>query len=408
MASTAGSRSLSSWTVLGALVLGAVFAPPSGCANDPGKISGHSAEGRDALTRLLTDAWPEVVAPSLAEARSATEVMVAATEAWAQAVESGGNTTPSQADAQDAWAEAMEAWQRIELMQIGPAGPSLSTVGGQDRRDEIYSWPTTNPCRVDQETVAASWEDADFFEANLVNVMGFDAIETLLFSPSDDNACPPQVPPNSDDSFEALGADGVDLYRARYATRLGQHILENIDAIESGWTEGFATDLAQAGASGSSFASQEEGLNAIFDALFYLELHTKDRKLAWPLGLTGCGLDDCTGLGETPQAGRSHTWVAANLAGFRALYTGGEGGGMDDLMVAVGQTQIHLDILDALDAAEARAQAMDLPLEEALAVDPDGLQELHDKVKAVTDVLKNDLATLMMLEIPSEAAGDND
>ena len=34
-------------------------------------------------------------------------------------------------------------------MQLGPAGSSLSAVAGADIRDEIYSWPTINPCRID-------------------------------------------------------------------------------------------------------------------------------------------------------------------------------------------------------------------------------------------------------------------
>ena len=77
-------------------------------------------------------------------------------------------------------------------------------------------------------------------------------------------------------------------------------------------------------------------------------------------------------------------------------------------MIAVGQTDIHLDVLDSLDKAKATAQALQMPLNQALVDDPEGLQALHDDVKAVTDVLKGDLATLLMLQVPTEAAGDND
>jgi hypothetical protein len=219
------------------------------------------------------------------------------------------------------------------------------------------------------------------------------------------------VPPNSDGAWDALGTQGVSLSRARYATRLGEHILDTIDLIQAGWDPAsgdFAGTIAGAGEVGSPFESQEDGLNAVFDALFYLELYTKDRKLAWPLGLKDCGLDDCTGMIETPGAGGSHTWVGENLTGFKALYTGNDGTGMSDLMVAIGETDIHLSLSEALDAAEVRAQAMDAPLEQALADSPDEVQALHDAVKAVTDVLKGDLATMLMLQLPSEAAGDHD
>ena len=108
------------------------------------------------------------------------------------------------------------------------------------------------------------------------------------------------------------------------------------------------------------------------------------------------------------MAGSSDQWIAENLAGFEALYTGNDGVGMGDLMIALGQTDTHLEIIDSLAIAQSTADAFNMPLDEAIDEDPDGLQALHDDVKAVTDALKNDLATLLMLQIPTEAAGDND
>jgi len=398
-----------SWAALCALTLGAAATQPSGCAEDAGELSKHSAEVGEVLAQVLEDTWPEVVSPALAESRQAAEALVAATDAWAAALKAGDEGSTEREAAQQAWRVTMGSWQQMELMQIGPAGASLTAVGGQDLRDEIYSWPTTNPCRVDQETAEEDWDSSDFFELNLVNVIGLDAMEGLLFGSLIDNACPPQVPPNSDDAWETLGETGVALNKARYASVLGTQILSQLDAIEAGWTQGgFAADLAGAGSPESPFPTQEDGLNAIFDALFYLELATKDRKLAWPLGLKDCGLDDCTGMIESPLSGESYQHIARNLTGFEALYTGGEGAGLSDLMIAIGQTQIHLDLTEALSSAQTQATELELPLDEAITDDPDAVQALHDGVKAVTDVLKNDLATMLMLQVPSEAAGDND
>lgn len=398
-----------SWASLGALALGAAATQPLGCAEDAGELSKHPAEVGEVLARVLEDTWPEVVSPALDESRTTMESLLIATDDWAGALEAGGEGTAEREAAQGAWRVAMGSWQRMELMQLGPAGSSLTTVGGQDLRDEIYSWPTTNPCRVDQETAEEDWDSSDFFELNLVNVTGLDAMEGLLFGSPIDNACPPQVPPNSDGAWEALGERGVALNKARYASVLGAQILSHLNTIDTGWTQnGFAADLASAGTQGSPFPTEEDGLNAIFDALFYLELRTKDRKLAWPLGLKDCGLDDCTGMIESPLSGESHQHIAENLAGFEALYTGGEGAGLSDLMIAIGQTQIHLDLTEALSSSQTQATALGLPLDEALTDDPEQVQALHDGVKAVTDVLKNDLATMLMLQVPSEAAGDND
>jgi predicted lipoprotein len=402
-------RTARSWAALGALTLGAVATQPSGCAEDAGELSKHSTEVGNVLAQVLEDTWPEVVSPALGESRRAVKALLAATGAWTAALEAGDEGTTEREAAQGAWRVAMGSWQRMELMQLGPAGASLTTVGGQDLRDEIYSWPTTNPCRVDQETAEEDWGSSDFFELNLVNITGLDAMEVLLFGSLIDNACPPQVPPNSDGAWQSLGETGVALNKARYGLVLATQILSHIEAIDAGWTQnGFAADLASAGTQGSPFPTEEDGLNAIFDALFYLELRTKDRKLAWPLGLKDCGLDDCTGMIESPLSGESHQHIAENLAGFEALYTGGEGAGLSELMIAIGQTQIHLDLTEALSSSQTQAAELGLPLDQALTDDPDQIQALHDAVKAVTDVLKNDLATMLMLQVPSEAAGDND
>ena len=72
------------------------------------------------------------------------------------------------------------------------------------------------------------------------------------------------------------------------------------------------------------------------------------------------------------------------------------------------QTETHLNIMDALEVAKDAANGLEMTLDVAIEDDPEGLQDLHDDVIAVTDVLKNDLATLLMLQVPSEAAGDND
>jgi predicted lipoprotein len=404
----AGSPTKTAWTALSALALGVVCVEHSGCGEDEGELAKHSAEVSGVLSDVLADTWPEVISPALDDARLEVEVLQAAAQAWSEAIEEGDTGHAEQQTAQSAWRTSMAAWQVLELMQLGPAGSSLSVVGGEDLRDEIYSWPTTNACRVDQETAEANWEAEDFFELNLVNVTGLDALETVLFGSSTDNSCPSQVPPNSDGAWTALGESGIRLNKARYAVRLAAHILVQLDAIQAGWESDYAQALARAGSSGSPFQTEEDGLNAIFDALFYLELRTKDRKLAWPLGLKDCGLDDCTGMTESPLAEASHTWIEANLSGFQRLYTGGDGAGLDDLMIAVGQTQIHLDLTDALAAAQAQSEALQVPLDQALSESPAQLQALHDGVKAVTDVLKNDLSTMLMLQIPTEASGDND
>ena len=47
-------------------------------------------------------------------------------------------------------------------------------------------------------------------------------------------------------------------------------------------------------------------------------------------------------------------------------------------------------------------------MNEAILAERGKIEALYEAVKAVTDLLKGDLAVVLSLVIPSEAAGDND
>lgn len=408
MARMAGKNSPSSWQALSVLALGAL-AVEVGCdTKESDGEDGLQIEVQAAIADLLVDVWGQVVDPILTDALSAATTMHTANQAWSTALANGTDGVAEREAAQQAWHDAMYAWQVAEMVQIGPAGSEVKVTGGMNLRDEIYSWPTTNPCRVDQVTAKFEYESETFFEDALVNVYGFDALETILFSPANENVCPSQVSINRDGLWADLGADGVAASRAAYAQVVSGQIMADITDINEAWNTGFADDLATAGDPGSSFESYILGVNAIFDALFYLETQTKDRKLGWPLGLTSCGEEDCTDEIETPLAGGSHDWLSANLEGFRTLFTGGDGGGMDDLLISVGSEQMVLDMIAALDAADSATLNLSMPLDQGLSEELEAVESAHTKVREVTTILKNDMATVLTLQIPSEAAGDND
>lgn len=393
-----------SWALLGGLLLAAV-AQPWGC-KAPG---GPETPADEAISDILVDAWPLVLEPTLQRARAEADALQIAVEDWAA---TGGGSGPALDDARAAWLSAMDAWQEAEVMQVGPAGSSVvPVIGGRDLRDEIYSWTAVNRCRVDQETVKGGWESPDFFQVSLVNAYGLDALETLLFSgPS--NACPPQVDINSTGSWDALGAAGVAQRRADYAVVVVGGVVDTLDELVQAWSpdgEDFAGQLATAGEEGSPYVSRSQAINAIYDALFYLELRTKDRKLAPPLGLRAdCSGDGCFSDVESRIAGASHLWIRANLRGFRELYLGGDGVGMDDLVRALGHDDVADRMIAAIDDALLAADALDIPIDEAATSDLDAGLAVHDAVKGITDILKNELPTLLTLEIPVEGGGDND
>jgi len=383
-----------SWIMLGAVGLSASLQPYLGCLPEP--MSETRFEGSP---DALADVQSEVVVPTLDAFLSEMEVLKSSLEA----------TTDDRAASREAFLAALDVWQELEVMQLGPAGP-LDVIGGAGLRDEVYSWPTVNPCRIDQITAEESYADPDFFEVALVNGYGLDAIEYLLWASPGDNACPAFVSPNEGGVWDALDLETIEARRVDYAIVATDGVIAAAEAIREGWTAegGFGENLASAGAPSSDFGSDTEALNAVFDAMFYLEKTTKDAKLAVPLGLRP---DECSTACEErvelPRSEASTRAIVANLRGFRRLFTGGEGAGFDDLLVAQGYGTLVDQVLADTDAAIALGDET-APLSTLLPDDDaDGIA-LHEAVKRVTDAVKGDLATLMTLEIPVEAAGDND
>ena len=393
---------LRSWGLIASLSAVAIW-QPLGCDG----TSGPDEVADEGLATALSAVGPLVVLPTLERALTASSALDASTAAWRE--------TPGNSDlrgvAQNDFLALMAVWQELEIMQLGPAGSSLDVVGGQDLRDEVYSWTTVNPCRVDQELVSEGYASNDFFETRLVNVYGLDALDGLLFAVDGSNACSAQVAINEDGSWDALGDDEVQARRAAYAEVVAHGVHGSLQDLQDAWLpEGgdFSSAVATAGEADSPYFTQNDALNAVFHALFKIETNTKDRKLAHALGLRDCTTESCLDTLETPLAGGSVDWVLANVDGFDALFHGGSGAGLDDLLVERGHQDVLDDITVALSTVRAAGAEVQGPIDVAVATDRDDLLALHDALVSLTDVVKNELALVLTLEIPSEAAGDND
>jgi predicted lipoprotein len=359
-----------------------------------------------AVSDVLSAVGPSVVLPSLEGVLAELDLLQQSVLDWESALSTDGEEDARVA-AQQQWSTTMLSWQEIEVMQLGPAGSSLSAVAGADIRDEIYSWPTINPCRIDQETAEAAWSDSSFFDENLVNSYGLDALEHILWA-EPGNVCPTQMDINMDGSWDRLGDDGVASNRVAFSLALVDGLRAQVTYLHDVWSpdgEDFSGQLALR--TGSVYSSEQEALNAIFDALFYVETDLKDRKLAYPLGLRDCTAD-CSSDVEHFVSGLGIAAIEANLLGFQQLFTGNDGYGFDDLLVQLGHGDLSAQMLTDIDTAIALAGSLDMPLDDAIESRPDEIEALYNAVKAVTDALKGDLATVLVLEILAEATGDND
>ncbi|MCC6994252.1 MAG: imelysin family protein [Deltaproteobacteria bacterium] len=320
----------------------------------------------------------------------------------------------NQGSARAALRTAFASWQENEVLQFGPAAP-LAVAGGQELRDQIYSWPLVSRCAVEETLVSQAYAQPGFSSA-VVNRRGLAALEVLLFHDGADTACGPTSPIVSSGSWAALGDSERASRRRAYALAAAADVRARAAALVSAWSPGqgdFARRLASAGPGNPTYPTTQAALNAVSDALFYVEAVSKDLKLAPAIGLRDCAVAPCPELLESQYGGLGKANLAANLRGFRRISEGcgaSYGGlGFDDLLSAVGGGAVAASLHTRVLAAEAALAAVDEPdLAAALAADPQSVRAVYDAFKALSDVMKTDLVSVLDLELPASVEGDND
>ena len=393
-----------------ALVLTAPATLSSACSSgEPAKKAGEGPNA-ELRRRTLESLAANVVLPLYRDFEAAARALKSAADAHAAAP--GPDTRTA---ARNAWIEAAEIWQQAELTQFGPAAMS-SSVGGQELRARIYSWPRTNPCRVDQATLAKEYENPSLLDAQ-PTMIGLDALEYVLFVEDSGNSCAPNLAINTSGEWAALSAEPNELEgrRSRYAAAVAGILERDATALRTAWDpEGgnFFASFAGAG-SGSPYATSQDALNAVGEALLYLDRETKDMKLAEPAGLMNCAAATCPQELESQWARQSRSHVVSNLRGFQRLYLGGDPGGsefgLDDLLTELGAGELNQAMTKEIDEAIAVVKAIEDPsLFEALTADVGRVRDAFTAVKDVTDLFKTQVTSVLDLEPPNGAPADND
>ncbi|MEM9068872.1 MAG: imelysin family protein [Myxococcota bacterium] len=370
----------------------------------PGTDADVEVDAGEVDIRLATvrSLGQDVILPTLQEFVTAATALESATAAWA-----ADPTSETRAAAQEGWQDAMDVWQQLEVMQVGPAGRMDITTAGEDLRDEIYSWPEGNPCVVDQEIVSQEYANVDAFTASRVNARGLDALEYLIFYDGADNACASRSQINRDGLWAEVS--DLDARRAAYSATAATLVRRAAEDLVGRWESAFLNQLMTAGQGSDVFSATQDALNAISDAMFYLDKESKDMKLAEPAGISDlCSSEACPELRESLWANYSISNLRNNVIGFRRLFDGPEGGtGFRALLEDVGAGDLATRFGDAIAAAEAALEAVS-NIPDALDGTPDGLQGQFDALKAVTDILKSEFITVLDLQLPRRAETDND
>lgn len=355
-------------------------------------------------TQLLTHLGADIFLPMYTDFGTSAATLATKVTAYCTALESGA-VGATQDDAKAAWRAAIDDWQAIDAVLVGPAA-----MDGKILRDRAYAWPLVSPCGLNRDT-ASRWADPSTYDATTqpVNERSLAGLEFLLFTTETAHGCP-LAPPG----WDALAAD-LPTARCQHAAALAADVATTAQTLATAWSPtggDFAGQLGRAGQSGSMFATEQAALNAISDGFFYADRMIKDMKLAQPAGIVdnACATvqEPCLREVEHPDADHGTFAIRANLAALKAVFTGGEGLGFDDLLRAAGAAELADRMIANLDAGIAAAAAIDDSLVSALSSDYADVVAAHAALRVITDDLKTQFLTVLALEIPDDVATDND
>ncbi|HEU4412645.1 MAG TPA: imelysin family protein [Polyangiaceae bacterium] len=411
---------LRSLPVIGTLALGVALNCGGGGGDGSGQTPSSTpptatqAQFLQAAGRCATDLY--------AQAAEATAALDAAVGAYA--------ADPSVANrdaARRAWEVANDLWQQAEVFQFGPAAPA-TLPGGRGLREGVYAWPLVSRCAVEQTLVAKGYEAPSFTATSLANTRGLAALEYLLFSEDTNNACGASASINTAGTWAALAADpaAFSAAKATYARVVAADVAQRVRTLADAWSPAggnFGAEVANAGAGSATYRSGQDALNAINNALFYVEVWVRDQKLAIPLALSmtrGCAMPVngiCPNTLESPFANRSQRNVRSNLVGFRKLFRGcdddaGAGVGFDDLLTGTGAEGAELATLMAaqLDASFAAVDALPegAMTEASIAAQKPAVTNVFTSVGNLVSLMKSQFLSVLDLEPPVVSEGDND
>ena len=358
---------------------------------------------------MLTDYGANIVIPTYLQISTASASLGSSLESHCQAIGTASEGD-AQATSQAAWRELMTAWQTAEVMQVGPVSDNAG-----DLHDSIYSWPVTSTCAIDIDADAIHRTPGTFsLDGKLPNRRGLDALEYLLFTTDLNHSCSPQNAPAGWNELPSLDRSRA---RCNLALAMATEIAASSAGLLETWNTGYGSALAQSGREGGAFPKAQDALNRISDALFYLDGAVKDMKLAEPAGITvnRCGMAGvvCPEELEARLSGFSKASIRSNLVGYQAVFLGqfenaDNGIGFEEFLTELGGEDLALQMKDDIEAAIASVDAIPGTLEDAIQSAPNQVEAAHTAIRTVTDNMKSQFLTILGLDLPDSAAGDND
>jgi predicted lipoprotein len=320
----------------------------------------------------------------------------------------GGNVggATERTAAQAAFKTAMGDVQRSSLHLLGPA-----LTGNQML--QLYSWPTTDHCRIDQKLA----ENKPALNT-AVNQRGMDALEYLLFvAPDASHVCPDgALPVQALADFNALSAADKQARRCAFMQPVVTDVVASANILANAW------DVNLGNYVGTMIATTNVSttLNEVTDAMYFFREKLREFKLDRPLGgnLTNttpsCGLGNlCPADVESPYARISIENIRANALAFQTLYLGGVDAtaiGFDDWLREVGKgtlaDRLNTEITTVLTRIDEMGTATLFDTINGGNTIP--ANALLDAVMVVSKTLRDNTLPALGLSVPQGLASDTD
>ena len=327
-------------------------------------------------------------------------------------------------DPKEKWAKVMTQFHRYEMMQFGPVKNPLSTT-----INTLYTFDTSHKCKATINISRNKAPNFNVIDEEGYKLIGLDTVEALLFTNLEDSLCPREL------SWDKKPFLDKQIDTCKYMTKLTENILANTKKIESDWSiqDG---DFNSQILTSSALGSNENAVNQISQALFYLYGGIIDAKVTVPAGiqvfnnrLESCD-QSCPEKTEHQYSNQSIESIVSALEGFQLLFNGinpdsGENGiSFDDLLMAKNNSATVNGINDALtNAITNYKKHIGLNSLTVLAKNVDAKKclnttrknrlveicALNQDVALVTDYLKEMEVLLKgLLSKPTVQQGDND
>ncbi|MCB9078570.1 MAG: imelysin family protein [Anaerolineaceae bacterium] len=294
---------------------------------------------------------------------------------------------PTEADLEDvqqAWQQAALGWNRLVFFELGSFRKSNGDlVSFMELYNKIDKWPT-NVDFIEKFIAEQEAIDEPLIDANGSTTKGLPAIEYLIFNPAG-NA---QV-------VSSFTDDPAGQKRMQYLVAAAENLNHKAEDLFNIWAaegDNYAGNFINADADSGE---QQQLLSLLVNQMTAGLEDIVKRKIGHPLGKTSqAGVRP--ELVEAELSGLSGQLLHSNFEGLATVFNGGQQLGFDDYLDYLGaeyEGQPLSKVINAqIETTQAALKAIDGPLHQAMAHQPDQVELVYNEARKLIVLIKADMA----------------